>query len=405
MENLKTLENSHTSNFIYAVPIHPPPPSNYFQDDSFVGIQLENPNLVHLNAEKKEIKKTYKPRLKTPQKIIFEDAFEINLEKIEKKKEFELEQIGNDRVKSCEICYEIKEISSFFTISICGHSFCRDCIKNFFQEKINSAQVVKISCPAGCNYDFQEEEIRKIFVNEPKMFEKYLKFKYVTLINLDPHKMWCPGNNCDNILTRNGNEIKIKCDKCGLETCFNCRLAWHEKATCEKAMEKEFKLYKRKFQIKNCPKCKSRIEKNGGCNHMRCSSCNYEFCWLCMRHYKFGHYGLANILGCPGLQFTQINSRKKMILFIVLKILLIFLAIPIAIFVVLPLSIIFGPFILSINFVSESYYSLYDPPITKAGMIFVTIFLGVLGIILTPFLILLVFLPRAVGLLIVSIRG
>ena len=30
-----------------------------------------------------------------------------------------------------------------------------------------------------------------------------------------------------------------------------------------------------------CPKCKCQIEKDGGCPHMQCSMCNYNWCWVC----------------------------------------------------------------------------------------------------------------------------
>ena len=35
-----------------------------------------------------------------------------------------------------------------------------------------------------------------------------------------------------------------------------------------------------------CPRCKSPIEKNGGCNHMTCKYCANEFCWLCQSTWK-----------------------------------------------------------------------------------------------------------------------
>jgi hypothetical protein len=38
------------------------------------------------------------------------------------------------------------------------------------------------------------------------------------------------------------------------------------------------------------PKCSVPIEKTGGCNHMTCSKCYYEFCWLCSAEYSFAHF-------------------------------------------------------------------------------------------------------------------
>lgn len=34
---------------------------------------------------------------------------------------------------------------------------------------------------------------------------------------------------------------------------------------------------------RQCPTCSTAIEKNGGCNHVRCAKCRSEFCWACMR--------------------------------------------------------------------------------------------------------------------------
>ncbi|KAG9307464.1 hypothetical protein G9A89_017294 [Geosiphon pyriformis] len=42
---------------------------------------------------------------------------------------------------------------------------------------------------------------------------------------------------------------------------------------------------------KACPRCKSKIEKNGGCNHMTCKApgCGYEFCWICLARHGGPH--------------------------------------------------------------------------------------------------------------------
>lgn len=39
------------------------------------------------------------------------------------------------------------------------------------------------------------------------------------------------------------------------------------------------------LNIKMCPRCATVAEKvdDGACNHVKCSMCELEFCWLCLR--------------------------------------------------------------------------------------------------------------------------
>ncbi|XP_044581324.1 E3 ubiquitin-protein ligase ariadne-1-like [Cotesia glomerata] len=40
------------------------------------------------------------------------------------------------------------------------------------------------------------------------------------------------------------------------------------------------------INAKECPQCLAAIEKNGGCNHMTCRNCKYEFCWICTKKWS-----------------------------------------------------------------------------------------------------------------------
>lgn len=107
---------------------------------------------------------------------------------------------------------------------------------------------------------------------------------------------WCPGPGCEQVAVAPGSggvfadAVGIAhCDKCDTFFCLKCGEEPHAPVTC-----KDLALWMEKCRnesetanwilanTKPCPKCSSRIEKNQGCNHMTCSSCRFEFCWICM---------------------------------------------------------------------------------------------------------------------------
>ena len=95
---------------------------------------------------------------------------------------------------------------------------------------------------------------------------------------------WCPNPNCKGAIRGQTLDDKIViCSKCQTKVCFSCRGEGHEGKTCEKALEDQLEGWAaEKGGVKFCPVCRSKIEKNEGCNHMTCVVCKYEFCWNCL---------------------------------------------------------------------------------------------------------------------------
>ena len=204
----------------------------------------------------------------------------------------------------------------------CLHYFCDECIKKYMTYQINNGIVLEIKCiMAGCPHIYTSEEIKENVSNE--IYRKYLRFYGIQIKTKNPEKTYinCPFIDCDELvdvtLIQKGNVI------CGMGHvfCKECRkIGGHSKANsvCNKdelnldlfselRKKNPTKIYQ---NYKQCPECKVLIEKNDGCNEMKCLNCGYVFCWLCLREYTDNHYSIYNIKGCPGMRFETVSIYK-----------------------------------------------------------------------------------------------
>lgn len=129
----------------------------------------------------------------------------------------------------------------------------------------------------------------------------------------------CPNENCNYAGTI---ELKV-CD--GPLSCPECDYEWREYTQMSK-YQKLFKSMRELISFNSetfsymkevltgtpCPRCGMIIFKDGGCNHMNCNKCKYEFCWICLGHFP-GYRHTENTY-CPLRQFVTFVSLLTMLI-------------------------------------------------------------------------------------------
>lgn len=209
---------------------------------------------------------------------------------------------------NCEICEE--EISYFELRKIktsCNHKFCSDCWKEYLKEKINVGKVYKIKCMNhNCNHVLEEKFIKSIIGTDEELLKKYEKFlEQKKLLNSKKKIKFCPFPDCDGYAEKKGSKY-VECNF-GHKFCFVCGQKPHGWKGCSTMIDKGFEEWKSHNLVKRCPYCKYYTEKSDGCNHMTCSQCNFQWCWICEKECVVGHYLFGT---CKGLHFSNTDTKK-----------------------------------------------------------------------------------------------
>ncbi|KAJ0980341.1 hypothetical protein J5N97_008596 [Dioscorea zingiberensis] len=190
---------------------------------------------------------------------------------------------------TCNVCFEDFSMDEVSMMS-CGHYYCNNCWTEHFIIKINDGESRRIRCMTpNCNAICNEEVVRKLLKSKsPDIASRFDRFLLESYIEDNNKVKWCPSTpHCGNAIQV---EDEIYCEvecSCGLQFCFNCLSKVHSPCSC-----KMWDLWSKKCQddseninwilvnTKPCPKCQKKVDKNGGCNLVKCI-CGQHFCWLC----------------------------------------------------------------------------------------------------------------------------
>lgn len=161
--------------------------------------------------------------------------------------------LTNNNICDCTICYSEETISRSHKLGklypSCKHHyyFGDQCLRKYVSSKIQDSAI--INCPSpGCTRQLNKSLVKKLV--SPVEYERYRAY--------------------------------VKSSK--RSSIFKLIKVYMQ----DKYTDTEACLKMNSLGNKRCPKCKTWIEKNGGCNHMTCKKCGYDFYWCCGQEYGKG---------------------------------------------------------------------------------------------------------------------
>ena len=187
----------------------------------------------------------------------------------------------------CPVCFCQAEDSIKLS---CGHSYCTSCLKHFLKSAPDT-KTFPLRCVASqCTANIPLSIIRDLM--SPNEEENVLETSFLSFVQKQPEVYrYCPTPDCQ-ILYRPGPQgTALRCPDCLIRICPSCHVEFHEGLTCKEYHDntsglEAYRDWRLANNVKACPKCKSDIEKNGGCNHITCARCRTHICWVCMEMFS-----------------------------------------------------------------------------------------------------------------------
>uniref|UniRef100_A0A8R1Z9X3 RBR-type E3 ubiquitin transferase n=1 Tax=Pristionchus pacificus TaxID=54126 RepID=A0A8R1Z9X3_PRIPA len=232
----------------------------------------------------------------------------------------------------CEVCFENEPGSRCARFLPCRHVYCDKCVQQYFVGLLKSEGIRTFECLADSCSSIAAQEVVKKAIGEEE-YERYEAILLERALGAMDDMAICPRIACGKYVIVNPVNRQLgQCDACSYAFCVICRKTYHGVEGCRWQIDEKLKLLEEyekgdnrhdlekraggkdalekmisnlrndKWLLENskkCPKCKTDIEKNNGCNKMKCSKCATAFCWLCLKRLDHGD---------PYKHFTENNG-------------------------------------------------------------------------------------------------
>jgi hypothetical protein len=204
---------------------------------------------------------------------------------------------------NCSLCLELRQTTASSLLG-CGHRYCLDCLRRYLVSKIegNAGGVNELKCPENCKEELSESLLRQVL--DTSQHNRLEQLRLPQVIE-DSVLASCLKAGCSNKAYIHRGRSRFDCSACNTTHCLKCHSLVESGTAHQCNRREESKQLKgiEHLDLKTCPRCEEGLQKESGCNFVRCPSaiCRGEtyFCWLCKEvlntenhyaHFKKGPY-------------------------------------------------------------------------------------------------------------------
>ncbi|KAK0505261.1 hypothetical protein EDD18DRAFT_1128361 [Armillaria luteobubalina] len=221
-----------------------------------------------------------------------EFAFSIQREYDEENRRLERERLAlhatAQAVFDCSICLDTFPMDDAARVPECRHVTCRDCLRQHVLTTLHDHRF-PVFCPL-CTDGKRRSVLSQSLIHDIGMSEQdYHIWEELQLsaFSILMHCRQCQnGTFVDRTEYQESKIITCPLPGCSYTWCKSCSQAVDTapgapEHSCDGTSELNHLMKERGWHY--CPGCKTPVQKDGGCNHMTCTSpgCNSHFCYVC----------------------------------------------------------------------------------------------------------------------------